>query len=566
MKRIATRILILCLALALLPAAAAAEALTEPVYTIAEKMLKQLEMGSGFTGTLTVESVAVPGREGEAYTTLKPVTLDGTFIYVREDLAAKKPAESRVTLALVEGDKQQATAELAMRSGALYLRASLAGEGWYTVGSDMLAANASAGALAADGTAGTSACQGGAMAEAAQGLLSGAAMPGAAAFARGISSQLRTVDTAKLATLLDTYTTKIDLWIEGYRQNTQLGKGQDGATTMQIDYQIPAAAVKAQLKQLLIDLLADTELTALLAKALPDGWAERYLDPAMQAYYFYAVDQLPLAGEMAIHRTLSLRGDTLALSLALPYYDSQGGACTLRYDRAKGTGDLLDENTVVLESQALLLRLSYQSYETLTGATVYQGTLLRQPLGAQTYEVTADADTESAGGKALSTAFTFSLRQATATDAEGMQTQSIDAELRLTPDYTPEEAGDEPVAPTAEQATQYMVFEPLDFALTAAFSSGQAKNASTAFTCTITCAGDTLPQVVTLAFSGKTRGKWTPDTLDTTAATALNGMDAAALSALLAQTGIRGGLVLLPYLGLPTAATPTPAPQPSSAP
>lgn len=566
MKRIATRILTLCLALALLPAAAVAEALTEPVYTIAEKMLKQLEMGSGFTGTLTVETAAVPGREAEAYTTLKPVTLEGTFIYVREDLAAKKPAESRVTLALVDGDKQQATAELALRSGALYVRSSLAGDGWYTAGSGIIADSAAADTAAAEGTADAAAGQSAALAEAAQGLLDSTAMPGAAAFALGVASQLRTVDTAKLATLLDTYTTKIDLWIEGYRQNTQMSKGQDGATTMQIDYQIPAAAVKAQLKQLLIDLLADTELAALLTKALPEGWAARYLDPAMQDYYFYAVDQLPLAGEMAIHRTLSLRGDTLALSLALPYYDSQGGACTLRYDRTKGTGDLPDDNTMALESQALLLRLSYQSYETMAGATVYQGTLLRQPLSAQTYEVAAADSAAGLGGKALSTAFTFSLQQQAATDAEGMQTQTIDAAFHLAPDYTPDEAGDEPAAPTAEQAAQYAVFEPVDFALNAAFSSGQAKNASTALSCTLTCSGDTLPQVVTLAFTGKTRGKWTPDTLDITAATALDSMDSAALNGLLAQTGIRAGLVLLPYLGLPTPATPTPAPEPTAAP
>lgn len=550
MKRIASRILTLCLALALLPAAAFAEATAEPAYTMAEKMYKQLEKGSGFSGTLTLEAAAVPGREAEAFTTLKPITLDGTFIYVREDLAAKKPAESRVTLALMDGDNQQATAELALRSGGLYVRTSLAGDGWYTA----------RGAVAAQGEA-----QGGTLSEAAQSLLSGTAMPGVAMFVAGLASQFGTVDTAALATLLDTYTTKIDLWIEAYRQNALLSKGKDGATTMQIDYQIPAAAIKAQLKQLLIDLLADTELTALLAKAMPDGWAERYLDPAMQDYYFYAVDQLSLTGDMTIRRTLSLRGDTLALSLALPFYDSQSGACALRYDRVKGTGDLPDENTMELESEALLLRIAYQTYDTLTGMTVYQGNVLRQPRGAQTDGAGTAADlVTSLMGKTFSAAFTLSMQQATATNAEGTQTQSLKAELALTPDYTPDTAGDGYASPTAQQAAQYAVFEPADFTLDAAFSSGQANNAATTLTFTLTCSGDTLPQVVTLTFSGHTRSKWAVDSLDTAAATALDGMDSAALGTLLAQTGVRGGLILLPYLGLPALATP--APQPSATP
>ena len=90
MKKIALRILTLCLVLALcLPAVA--ESVADVSYTVAEKLLKQLEAGSGFAGTVTFTSTAVAGREAEAITTLKPMVFDVSYIYVREDLAAWTP-------------------------------------------------------------------------------------------------------------------------------------------------------------------------------------------------------------------------------------------------------------------------------------------------------------------------------------------------------------------------------------------------------------------------------------------------------------------------------------------
>ena len=89
MKKTALRILTRCLVLALcLPAAA--ESVADVGYTVAEKLLKQLEAGSGFAGTLTLTATAVAGRETEALTTLKPMVFDASYIYVREDLAAKR--------------------------------------------------------------------------------------------------------------------------------------------------------------------------------------------------------------------------------------------------------------------------------------------------------------------------------------------------------------------------------------------------------------------------------------------------------------------------------------------
>ena len=65
MKRFAPRLLTLCLTLALLCTTAFAQTATDINYTVEEKLLKQLQAGSGFSGTLTLEATAVDGRAGE---------------------------------------------------------------------------------------------------------------------------------------------------------------------------------------------------------------------------------------------------------------------------------------------------------------------------------------------------------------------------------------------------------------------------------------------------------------------------------------------------------------------
>jgi hypothetical protein len=155
------------------------------------------------------------------------------------------------------------------------------------------------------------------------------------------------------------------------------------------------------------------------------------------------------------------------------------------------------------------------------------------------------------------------VQQSESTDAEGKTTQTFATELNLTPEYTPDTPDDAPSEPTDAQRAQYLVFLPLDVRLSATFASGQAKNAATSLDAQLTLSGDAMPQTYTLALAGKTRGKWVPDAFDAASATNLDAMNADTLQALLLQAGVRGGLLLLPYLSLP-AVTPAPAATPAS--
>lgn len=554
MKKRALRLLAVCLTLALLCSTAAAQSALDVEYTVAEKLLKQLQAGSGFTGTLTVESTAVAGREADAVTTTRPITIGVDYIYVRPDTVAQSEGESRLSLAVTDGDTAQGKTELALRGGKLYLQSALFGDAWYAL---------SAGAVNPEAQSGKTA---GAIAQEASSLLQQSAMPGLTTFALGLLTRLYDVDLTQWGEVLDPYATKVDVWIEGFRQSALLDKAADGTTTMRIDYQIPVTAVKAQIKQMVLDLLADTALLEKLRALLPEADTQRYLDPTLQSYYFYAIDELPLNGDLTLSRTVSLKGETRALTLQLPLYDSQGKALTLRYDRQKGAGDLPDENTLELQSDKIVWKVVYQTYQSLTGTTVYQGTLLRTPIGEDAFAVGAAEPAQLAAQKTISAAFTLSAQQAQGKDAEGKDTLTDTWAFSLTPDYTPDVADDEAAEPTEAQQEQYITFDPLDIQMQTVFTSGQAKNASTALDVTLSIAGDRSPQTITLKLTGKTRGKWEPAALDVSAAQSLDTMDTAALTQWIAQAGVKGGLLLLPYVSLPSQSAATAQPDATAQP
>lgn len=550
MRKRAYSLLAIIVALTMLCASALAEQTAALTYTVAEKLIKQLQAGSGFEGTLTVESTAVEGREADALTTIQPLTFNVTYLYVRADSATQTDAESRWAISLLDGENALGNAEVSLQSGVTSLRSSLLGDSWVVF-------DGAQEAVAADGAIG----------QATASLAAQSIAPGLISFAAEVLAHTHDVDFTKWDSTLDTYTTKIDLWIEAYREGAKLGKAEDGTTTMEVNYTIPASAFKAQLKQLVMDMLADQELLSRLSALLGTEAAQQYLNPELQSYYFYAIDELPVNEEMTISRTVSLKGDTLALSLALPLYDSQGGAINLQYNRHQGEGDLPDENTIELSSDRALIQLNYQTYSTLTGTTVYQGTLLRESRGAETFEVGAQDSADDSAAistvKTLSIAFTLSSQSATTTDAQGKDTLSMNYELNLSPDYTPGAEDQDAQAPTEAQKAQYVVFDPLDLDLSIAFTSGQAKNASTSLDATLTVLGDQMPETIRLSFTGKTRSKWTPEAVNRDTAINLSEMDAQALQTMLTQAGVKGGLMLLPFIGLPVSqpATETPATQ-----
>ena len=468
--------LLMCLTCLLLPAAHASEANGED-YTVAGKLIKQLWAGSGFSATVSVEVAAKEGTQ--AMSTLKPIVMDVSYIYVRP--TATETAEHRADVVLMDGENALSAAHAQLKDGALAVQADVISPDWYSFGEAPLQeGEAEAGADL--------------LVQLGESLLAQTGMPALASFAGQAAALLHGADG--LEDVLESYLIRMDLWIEGYRQNAVLDKLEDGTTTMSVYYDVPPVAIKSQAKQMVLDLLSDQVTLARLQEAAGEELSQLLLNPSLQSYYFSAIDALPLASNMTIGRTVSLEGDTLELHLSLPLYDAEGGEVTLRYDRTRGEGDLPDDNTISLESDLRAISLTYQEYSSMTGVRVIQGTLTSEPRGTDAFTVEDGVPADAQ--KTLALSFSLKQQESETKDDELRDVYTYDATLNL----ESEGEGDAYVASPATEIT-----------LASTFVSKELKSAATDMEATITLGGDAWDQTYTATITGRSRQKWEPEEL-----------------------------------------------------
>lgn len=468
--------LLMCLTCLLLPAAHASEANGED-YTVAGKLIKQLWAGSGFSATVSVEVAAKEGTQ--AMSTLKPIVMDVSYIYVRP--TATETAEHRADVVLMDGENALSAAHVQLKDGALAVQADVISPDWYSFGEAPLQeGEAEAGADL--------------LVQLGESLLAQTGMPALASFAGQAAALLHGADG--LEDVLESYLIRMDLWIEGYRQNAVLDKLEDGTTTMSVYYDVPPAAIKSQAKQMVLDLLSDQVTLARLQEAAGEELSQLLLNPSLQSYYFSAIDALPLASNMTIGRTVSLEGDTLELHLSLPLYDAEGGEVTLRYDRTRGEGDLPDDNTISLESDLRAISLTYQEYSSMTGVRVIQGTLTSEPRGTDAFTVEDGVPADAQ--KTLALSFSLKQQESETKDDELRDVYTYDATLNL------ESEG---------EGDGFMAIPATEITVASTFVSKELKSAATDMEATVTLGGDGWDQTYTVTITGRSRQKWEPEEL-----------------------------------------------------
>lgn len=468
--------LLMCLTCLLLPAAHASEANGED-YTVAGKLIKQLWAGSGFSATVSVEVAAKEGTQ--AMSTLKPIVMDVSYIYVRP--TATETAEHRADVVLMDGENALSAAHAQLKDGALAVQADVISPDWYSFGEAPL-------------QEGEAAAGGDLLEPLGESLLAQTGIPSLASLAAQAAGLLQGAEG--LEDVLESYLIRMDLWIEGYRQNAVLDKLEDGTTTMSVYYDVPPVAIKSQAKQMVLDLLSDQVTLARLQEAAGEELSQLLLNPSLQSYYFSAIDALPLASNMTIGRTVSLEGDTLELHLSLPLYDAEGGEVTLRYDRTRGEGDLPDDNTISLESELRAISLTYQEYSSMTGVRVIQGTLTSEPRGTDAFTVEDGVPADAQ--KTLALSFSLKQEESETKDDELRDVYTYDATLNL----ESEGEGDAYVAIPATEIT-----------LASTFVSKELKSAATDMEATVTLGGDAWDQTYTVTITGRSRQKWEPEEL-----------------------------------------------------
>lgn len=518
--------LLMCLTCLLLPAAHASEANGED-YTVAGKLIKQLWAGSGFSATVSVEVAAKEGTQ--AMSTLKPIVMDVSYIYVRP--TATETAEHRADVVLMDGENALSAAHAQLKDGALAVQADVISPDWYSFGEAPLQeGEAEAGADL--------------LVQLGESLLAQTGMPALASFAGQAAALLHGADG--LEDVLESYLIRMDLWIEGYRQNAVLDKLEDGTTTMSVYYDVPPVAIKSQAKQMVLDLLSDQVTLARLQEAAGEELSQLLLNPSLQSYYFSAIDALPLASNMTIGRTVSLEGDTLELHLSLPLYDAEGGEVTLRYDRTRGEGDLPDDNTISLESELRAISLTYQEYSSMTGVRVIQGTLTSEPRGTEAFTVEEGAPADAQ--KTLALSFSLKQQESETKDDELRDVYTYDATLNL----ESEGEGDAYVAIPATEIT-----------LASTFVSKELKSAATDMEATVTLGGDAWDQTYTVTITGRSRQKWEPEELSPDRIY-VSRMTETDVTSLLPGAALRFAALMADFLTAAPAASASP--EPSAAP
>ena len=490
-------------------------------YTVAGKLVKQLWAGSGFSATVSVEIAAKEGTQ--AMSTLKPIVMDLSYIYVRP--TATETAEHRADVVLLDGESAVSAAHAQLKDGALAVQADVISPDWYSFGE-------------APAQSGETAGNGDVLGKLGESLLAQTGMPALASLAAQAAGLIQGADG--LEDVLESYLTRMDLWIEGYRQNAVLGKLPDGTTTMSVYYDVPPAAIKSQAKQMVLDLLSDQVTLARLQEVAGEEMSQLLLNPNLQSYYFSAIDALPLASNLTIGRTVSLEGDTLELHLSLSLYDAEGGEVTLRYDRTRGDGDLPDDNTITLESGLRAIALTYQEYSSMTGVRVIQGSLTSEPRGADAFTVEDGAPAEAQ--KTLALSFSLKQEESETKDDELRDVYTYDATLRL------ESEG---------EGDAYVTIPATEVTVSSSFVSKELKSAATDMEATVTLGGDGWDQTYTVTVTGRSRQKWDPEPLSPDRVY-VSQMTEADVAALLPGAALHFATLMGEYLTAEPAAAATP--------
>lgn len=292
--------------------------------------------------------------------------------------------------------------------------------------------------------------------------------------------------------VLESYLNDMELWLADYAAEPTM-TGDTGDMTVQISYVIPAQAVKQQAKEIWHQVLFDEDLLSLLRPLMTQEQQNVYLNSAMTYFYDYCIDLLPMEGDLRLSRTMSARGETLGVSVALPLPENTWGFTnlTFRQDESGLTLMLLNpERTLTLTAQ----QQSDAENEAWTGM------LTSVPAAGQ-------------DEKLLMASYQFTRKHTTSMDSDG--TRHDDTAWTLT------------FAPADEDAEneQYLHFEPVEAALTTAFIRENKDSAPVRLN--VTASLHMAEADVGLKMALRTTNRWNALTLPTSGAENVLTMDAA---------------------------------------
>ncbi len=437
MKRMIALLLALLLAMGCVAAGA-------EDYTLAQKLYRQTTE-SAFRGTVTFQVDGV--REGAEWALLKmlapKLTLEAEHSYYR--------GEGQATLRLLMDGQDAGTTSLIYNDELMGLRSGLLSDAdaWYTAAKNW---------------------------DATELLTTDSQWPPlwlALLRVAGASDEWKT----RAATYLTAYETKLGVWLNGFAAVT--AGEQDGVAYSELACQISPQAVKAQIKQMLVDFFGNDQLLSLLREVFSAEEAAAYLQPAMQSAFFTMIDSLQLSGNVEIIRRVDTTGKTLLDSITLPFGGQQ---------RISGL-------TITSAAQDTATRW------TATAQLSDGSQIALSCIQGEGLHFTGNISNLAAGADGAAESYDYALSvdpgQENYTLATDVTEQRFTASLTLTPQ------GDAANQPPAQSLT-----------LEAVLSSGSSQRSATNLNATLTWTDLDNNASITARLNGKTASPWAVDSLD----------------------------------------------------
>lgn len=161
------------------------------------------------------------------------------------------------------------------------------------------------------------------------------------------------------------YMTKLAVWMQSYMDVT--AETQESQSVTRMYCEIPAADVKTQMKQMMVDLYRDDALLSLLREVFSAREAAAYLDGSMQDTFFTMLDLLQLDGAVVIDRLYDAQGNALLDSITLPFAQTNPVKTLTIAITPDGEGQALTLSGVMQDDRAFQVVANAQADGVVTG-------------------------------------------------------------------------------------------------------------------------------------------------------------------------------------------------------
>lgn len=125
--------------------------------------------------------------------------------------------------------------------------------------------------------------------------------------------------------VISRYQNDLEMWLADFTVQADVQKQDNGSSALVFTYVIPVEQAKAQMLNLFMEIIKDSEASELLDTVMTSKEKEVYANPGLGYYYQGSLDALDLTGEIKMMKRVSALGDVISSSIDLPLDEKATG-------------------------------------------------------------------------------------------------------------------------------------------------------------------------------------------------------------------------------------------------